>query len=58
MSINITTLALAKAYTDKEIKKVETGGVNLDEYAKKEEIPTIQEIIEAFPKYNGEVTEV
>lgn len=56
--MDITTLALAKAYTDEEIKKAETGGVNLDEYAKKEEIPTIQEIIEAFPKYNGEVTEV
>lgn len=56
--MDITTLALAKAYTDEEIKKATAGGVDLSEYAKKEEIPTIQEIIEAFPKYNGEVTEV
>ena len=56
--MDITTLALAKAYTDEEIKKVSTGGVDLSGYAKLEDVPTIQEIIEAFPKYNGEVAEV
>jgi hypothetical protein len=39
--MDITTLALAKAYTDEKIKEVGTGGVDLGEYAKKDEIPTI-----------------
>lgn len=52
--MDITTLALAKNYTDEEIKKVGTGGVDLSEYAKKNEIPTIQDIINALPKAEEE----
>jgi hypothetical protein len=52
--MDITTLALAKAYTDEEIKKVSTGGVDLSGYAKLEDIPTIQDIINALPKAEEE----
>jgi hypothetical protein len=51
--MDITTLALAKAYTDEEIKKAATG-VDLSEYAKLKDIPTIQDIINALPKAEEE----
>jgi hypothetical protein len=47
--MDITTLTLAKAYTDEKVKEVGTGGVDLSEYAKKSDIPTIQDIIDALP---------
>lgn len=50
------TLALAKAYTDKEIKKA-IGGVNLDGYAKLEDVPTVEEnvsaVLAALPTWTG-----
>ena len=52
--MDITTLALAKAYTDKKVEEAATGGVDLSEYAKKDEIPTIQDIINALPKAEEE----
>ena len=52
--MDILTLAAAKAYTDEEIKKAGTGEVDLSEYAKKDEIPTIQDIINALPKAEEE----
>jgi hypothetical protein len=52
--MDITTLALAKAYTDKKIEEADVGGVDLSEYAKKDEIPTIQDIINALPKAEEE----
>lgn len=52
--MDITTLALAKAYTDEQVGKVSTGGVDLSEYAKKDEIPTVQDIINALPKAEEE----
>lgn len=36
--MDITTLALAKAYTDEKVKEAATGGVDLSEYTKKEEV--------------------
>lgn len=36
--MDITTLALAKAYTDEEVKKVSTGGIDLSRYYTREEI--------------------
>ena len=53
--MDITTLALAKAYTDQKVEDAVIGSVDLSDYAKRNEIPTVQDIINALPKYNGEV---
>lgn len=42
--MDITTLALAKNYTDEQIKQSAIGGVDLTDYLKKEEAYTRQEI--------------
>ena len=54
MGLDIITLAASKAYTDEKTKEAATGGVDLSEYAKKDEIPTIQDIINALPKAEEE----
>lgn len=52
--MDITTLILAKNYTDEQIKQNGTGGIDLSGYAKLEDIPTIQDIINALPKAEEE----
>ena len=61
--MDMTTLALAKAYTDKKVEEADIGGVDLSEYVTKKEleqtIPStdniVNEVISKLPKYNGEV---
>lgn len=36
--MDMITLQLAKNYTDKKVEEAATGGVNLSEYAKKEDV--------------------
>lgn len=61
--MDMTTLALAKAYTDKKVEEAATGGADLGDYVTKKEleqaIPStdniVDEVISKLPKYNGEV---
>lgn len=49
--MDVMTLALAKAYTDEQVEKATSGGVDLSEYAKKEEVLKI--VQEAYPTWTG-----
>lgn len=55
--MDITTLTLAKAYTDEKIKEVATGEVDLEGYAKLEDVPTVEEnvsaVLAALPTWTG-----
>lgn len=44
MGLDVITLAAAKAYTDE--KTANGGNINLEEYAKLEDIPTSEEILQ------------
>ena len=54
MALDVVALGAAKKYTDKQIEKSATGGIDLSEYAKLKDIPTIQDIINALPKAEEE----
>ena len=51
--MDVVTLTLAKSYTDEKVKEI-SGNIDLSEYAKKDEIPTVQDIINALPKAEEE----
>lgn len=51
--MDVVTLTLAKSYTDEKVKEI-GGNIDLSEYAKKDEIPTVQDIINALPKAEEE----
>lgn len=55
--MDMALLAISKAYTDRKIKEATTGGIDLEGYAKLEDVPTVEEnvaaVLEALPTWTG-----